>query len=298
MSRHHHHHSSRLYKAETNTKKKVKVEVKTKPFSESKEAVHKEHTEEGMILLSNYKLQSRVINCTHRTRDFNRILNQAMSEGLPVKKKRCVHGVNLSRSNLRDLVKEGSLHSASHMNVVEISNYLSHYSCWHDFLSTDADLLMVLEDDVTLLPDFTPHLESCLQAITDNHEPWNILYLYHSDYLPYQTEKIADLALRPPVELQKIIKVGVPATSAYIITRNFADYLVRTALPVKVPVTVLFMKNQNANGDEAFTLNHRGHWSSVKGRSSPLVMVPGWQEQVTGKSSPLPPINAILESTA
>ncbi len=47
----------------------------------------------------------------------------------------------------------------------EIGCYLSHYNCAQQFLKTDADYLIVLEDDMSLSPHFAtvmPHILHCL----------------------------------------------------------------------------------------------------------------------------------------
>jgi GR25 family glycosyltransferase involved in LPS biosynthesis len=255
---------------------------------------HRKHHAEGMNTMANYKIQTRLINCDSHKDRLAHAMRAINEQKVPVKRKPCVYGKNFTKANLEDLAQEGTIHRDSPMNVIEMSIFLSHYGCWHQFLDTDADLLMILEDDATVQRRFNEHLDACLQAITEYHEPWNIFYLYHGDYLAYQTELIQQVTEHPDIELRQILKPGIPTTSAYVVTRQFAEYLVKTALPMTVPVDVFLSQNQNAMGKEAFTLNHTGHWDDKKGRRSPLVAVPGWSNEQSTRSDPFPPLQVIL----
>lgn len=261
---------------------------------QSRKQQHKKHTADGMSMVSNYKVQTRVINCDVHKARLKQIMKSLNLEHVSVKRKPCVYGKDFTKANLEDLAREGTIHRDSAMNVIEMSIYLSHYACWHQFLETDADLLLVFEDDVTVLPDFNKHLGLCLQAITESHEPWNVFYLYHGDYLKYVTEPVAQVSEQPNIVLEQLVKPGIPTMSAYLMTRPFVEYLAKTAIPMKVPVDVFLMNNQNAMGKEAFTLNHTGHWDAKKGRSSPLVAVPGWTFGQSTRSDPFPPLRTIL----
>ena len=48
--------------------------------------------------------------------------------------------------------------------------YLSHYGCAEKFLETDADYLVVLEDDIEVLPNFKQNLESLLSYLDQHKE--------------------------------------------------------------------------------------------------------------------------------
>ena len=58
----------------------------------------------------------------------------------------------------------------------ELGCYLSHYGCVESFLETDADYLVVLEDDLKITPEFGTILEGiidCLQSL--DHSDWYLL---------------------------------------------------------------------------------------------------------------------------
>ena len=52
----------------------------------------------------------------------------------------------------------------------ELGCYLSHYGCAERFLETDANYLVVLEDDIEVFPNFKQNLESLLGYLDQNKE--------------------------------------------------------------------------------------------------------------------------------
>ncbi|MFP6842980.1 MAG: glycosyltransferase family 25 protein [Acinetobacter sp.] len=52
----------------------------------------------------------------------------------------------------------------------ELGCYLSHYGCAQKFLETDADYLVVLEDDIQVLPDFKKNLDALLKYLHEHKE--------------------------------------------------------------------------------------------------------------------------------
>jgi len=52
----------------------------------------------------------------------------------------------------------------------ELGCYLSHYGCAEKFLETDADYLVVLEDDIQVLPNFKHNLDSLLNYLDQHKE--------------------------------------------------------------------------------------------------------------------------------
>ena len=58
----------------------------------------------------------------------------------------------------------------------ELGCYLSHYGCVEKFLETDADYLVVLEDDILILPNFKQKLESLFTYLDQHKElDWYVI---------------------------------------------------------------------------------------------------------------------------
>ena len=52
----------------------------------------------------------------------------------------------------------------------ELGCYLSHYGCAEKFLNTDADYLVVLEDDMKIDPDFKTKLDGLFEYLDQHKE--------------------------------------------------------------------------------------------------------------------------------
>jgi glycosyl transferase family 25 len=52
----------------------------------------------------------------------------------------------------------------------ELGCYLSHYGCAEKFLSTDADYLVVLEDDMKINQDFKDKLDGVIEYLDQHKE--------------------------------------------------------------------------------------------------------------------------------
>lgn len=60
----------------------------------------------------------------------------------------------------------------------ELGCYLSHYGCAKKFLETDADYLVVLEDDIQVLPNFKQNLNSLINYLDQHKElEWYVVNL-------------------------------------------------------------------------------------------------------------------------
>ena len=109
--------------------------------------------------------------------------------------------------------------------------YASHLRAWQQLLAGDAPALVVLEDDVRLLPNFP----SVLQAIADlPPQSWDMVKLYGREH-----EKIAQQMPLADTGVQLITYRRVPSfAAAYVISRAGAQKLLASRVPFGRPVDV------------------------------------------------------------
>ena len=109
--------------------------------------------------------------------------------------------------------------------------YASHVLAWQQLLASDAPALVVLEDDVRLLPNFP----SVLQAIADlPPQSWDMVKLYGREH-----EKIAQQMPLADTGVQLITYRRVPSfAAAYVISRAGAQKLLASRVPFGRPVDV------------------------------------------------------------
>ena len=109
--------------------------------------------------------------------------------------------------------------------------YASHLRAWQQLLAGDAPALVVLEDDVRLLPA----LPQVLQAIAQlPAQSWDMVKLYGREH-----EKIAQQMPLADTGVQLITYRRVPSfAAAYVISRAGAQKLLASRVPFGRPVDV------------------------------------------------------------
>ncbi|MGN0932163.1 glycosyltransferase family 25 protein [Falsigemmobacter intermedius] len=108
----------------------------------------------------------------------------------------------------------------------EIGVFLSHLRVWEAFLASDAEVALVMEDDVVFHDDF----KSALEVALSQQPRWDML-------------KLNKIRAKVPVTQFRAegydfnLYLG-PATGfgAYLITRDLAQKLVGRVLPIRLPV--------------------------------------------------------------
>jgi glycosyl transferase family 25 len=119
--------------------------------------------------------------------------------------------------------------TGKHKNYGEIGCYLSHIKALTEFLKSDSDYALILEDDVNL-PD---HLPEQIDEAIAHSQHWDLLRLSSSrdgEYL-----KIANMSFNSELVYNtKVLK----NTGAYVINRKAAKACVDKMLPMRLPYDV------------------------------------------------------------
>lgn len=125
----------------------------------------------------------------------------------------------------------------------EVGCYLSHYGCVEKFLTTDADYLIVLEDDVVLSQNFSKNVMALLSYLDEHRElGWYLINLAAKKRkLTKKIVKIEDFILHYAYYFP-IRGVGL------IWSRQGAAEFVKIAKPICYPVDVLFQRWLSENG--------------------------------------------------
>jgi glycosyl transferase family 25 len=108
----------------------------------------------------------------------------------------------------------------------EVGVYHAHLEVWRDFLAGDADVALVMEDDVVFHPEFKAALSAALGA----RERWDLL-------------KLNRIRAKQPIRQGRIGQWSLNAylgpatgTGAYLITRDLAARLLPAMLPITRPI--------------------------------------------------------------
>ena len=107
-------------------------------------------------------------------------------------------------------------HSGVPMRPGEMGCYLSHRQVWRDFLASDEQLCLVLEDDVTILPEFA----QVVQSLLDVSAQWEFVRLYGVYPRP-------SIALQPLACARRLVDYFEQpnGTQGYLLNRDAATRL-------------------------------------------------------------------------
>lgn len=113
----------------------------------------------------------------------------------------------------------------------EIGCYLSHVECARQFLASDADIALILEDDVSFEPDFleTVDLAGC------HRNDWDVLRLTTVN----DGRKYAFRQLKSGRSLA-IALTREKGAGAYIVNRKAATWIIKRLLPMKLAYDIAF----------------------------------------------------------
>lgn len=103
---------------------------------------------------------------------------------------------------------------------------MSHIKLWTNLIKSDANLFLILEDDVTFIHDFNHKLTNLLQSLET--VDWDLIYLGHHLYPKYQQDGCFDVTKPPYVEkwnstLSLLKSMG--GMFSYLISKNGARKL-------------------------------------------------------------------------
>lgn len=125
----------------------------------------------------------------------------------------------------------------------ELGCYLSHYGCAEKFLETDADYLVVLEDDIQVLPNFKQNLDSLLNYLDLHKElDW---YLVN---MAAKKKKLAkDIIQIDQYQLWHAYYFPIRGVGL-LWSRKGAEEFVKLGKQIHVPVDIFFQGWLSKNG--------------------------------------------------
>lgn len=112
----------------------------------------------------------------------------------------------------------------------ELGCYLSHIECLKNFISSDADYALILEDDVSISEKFNQVIESAL----DFSSEWNLLRLStvnHGKWWP--VKNLGEFSMCVCLNREK-------GAGAYMVDRKAAGKMVKKLLPMRLAWDIAF----------------------------------------------------------
>lgn len=179
----------------------------------------------------------------------------------------CVDGKKLTDKKLCDLIDQGIVHKDANMSPIEVAISKSHINTWERYLKeSDAPYVIVVEDDIKLKPNFSKKLSQVLINVPE----FDSLYLFNNNIFDTSHKLKLVKSITKNLEVYKETVAHNPSGVAYMLKREMAEYLVRNAYPIKVPIDTFI-------GHETYSKEHKYYTlKMLTSESSDLVSIPKW----------------------
>lgn len=228
------------------------------------------------------KMGVYIINCKMHKQRYTDFKKYAKKAGVKACRIPCVLGKKFSDKDLCNMVKHKMLSPSADMTRVEVSINMSHYNAWVKLLNSCNEYAMIFEDDVKVKVDFIDNINLILDSLENKKISFSILHLYNGNWMKTISRQKKILSLTNEI---KILQETVPynaAASAYIISRNYAKWLVEHSFPIHIPQDIL-MGSYPTRGKH---LTLKMSWDKHEGcYKSPLLDLECGGEGGTGKST-------------
>lgn len=172
-----------------------------------------------------------IINLANATVRYQRIVKQLEHLGLAYERIEAVNGQQLSEEDIKKYCDINAVQSnPTWLTRGAIGCALSHWNVYQKMVIEDIDVALILEDDMTFMPNFPQILQEAEKQIKENEVMLlyfqsfkEIIFSNHHKATLYQNHEIVY-----PSNLDNIGAAG-----AYIISKNIAKQLAERLLPIR-----------------------------------------------------------------
>jgi len=185
-------------------------------------------------------MNSYVINCDIHKKRMDKFKKNARKEGLNYKRFSCIKGNTFTDDVICKMIDNNLIAKTADMNPIEVAINLSHLSVWEISLKNGDDYALVLEDDIKLMPNFIKKVNIILNSLIAENIDFSILYLYNGNWGRTKS-KLKNVTYIPELNLhiKQETKPYNAGGAAYIISREFMNYMKSIYFPIKHPQDVL-----------------------------------------------------------
>lgn len=182
-----------------------------------------------------------VINCSkHKVRyaKFKKYANKANVISCRVP---CVSGNKFKHNMMCDMVKNKVVSKNCDMTTIEISINMSHYNCWQKLINSCKDYAIILEDDVELKPDFINKVNILLNSLEEENIDFSIFHLWNGNWA--DTSQFHETIMKvDDMTIMKETESYNAGAAAYIMSRKYAEYLMKRFFPIKMAQDIMIGK--------------------------------------------------------
>jgi len=205
------------------------------------------------------KVLFRVINCLVDKKRLTKFRKSALRANLPkITRVSCIDGRKYNHQKFCDLISEGKLYYKAELTPTQVAISLSHIKCWEQLVNSKADYMVVFEDDCHFFKSFMPKFEAVMGAKLN----FDVFYLYNGNWGQTRSS-LKKITTVDDIHIYKETKRYIASASAYIITKEWANFLLDRVYPIEIPIDD-FMGATSVKKHNHFTVKNKrrknGSW--------------------------------------
>ena len=184
------------------------------------------------------KMGVYVINCQMHKDRYNKFKEYAKKAELKACRIPCVLGNKFTNEILCEMVDKKLLSKSADMNAIEVSINMSHFNAWQKISNSCLKYGLILEDDVEVHEDFINRVNEILENLEKKDISFSTLFLYGGNWMKTISSQTKILKIKD-IEIFKQNEKFNEGGLAYIISKEYIDFLIERFFPIKEPQDIL-----------------------------------------------------------
>ena len=178
------------------------------------------------------------INCYRHASRREKFQDLAAEAGIRVTRVACFDARKINDNLVCDLRDDGELSKRADLTPVEVAINYSHFKCWERFLRSKNKYCLVFEDDVHIYKRFRPKLIQTIKFLEENNIRFGILHLWNGNWSKTKSKLKKVAKVSSDISLSRETIGYTAGGTCYLLTRDFAQYLMGHIFPIKSPVDI------------------------------------------------------------
>ena len=204
------------------------------------------------------KMGVYVVNCSMHKKRYEKFKKHAENAGIKTCRVPCILGNKFTQPLMCEMINKKFVSPKADMTTIEISINMSHYNCWQKLLNSCKDYALILEDDVELKPDFIENINLIMSKLEKiGYEDFSILHLWNGNWS--ETDENYEFITRvaPGFTVVKETEEYNAGAAAYIMSRKYAEFLIKRFFPIKLPQDIMMGKYINQGNHLSLKMKYR-----------------------------------------
>lgn len=188
----------------------------------------------------NIKMGVYVVNCSMHKKRYEKFNKYTKKAGLKACRVPCVIGKRFDQHLMCKMIKDKIVSPRADMTTIEISINMSHYNCWKKLINSCEEYALILEDDVEVKPDFIQKINLIMSKLQEKEmDDFSVLHLWNGNWADTSDKHQNIMRVSPGITIVKETKEYNAGAAAYIMSRRYAEFLMKRFFPIKEPQDIM-----------------------------------------------------------